>query len=95
MVEGAEGHPVLKGVAPFKSAGSLYKNPAVAGDATVLLTGTIPGHTEPVAWTRTYKGGRVFYTSLGHPRDFEDENFVRMVVNALYWTIHQAPAEGK
>ena len=30
-------HPILKGVSPFKSNGSLYKNPKVAPDVTVLL----------------------------------------------------------
>ena len=28
-------------------------------------------HDEPVTWTRTHAGGRVFYTSLGHQEDFE------------------------
>ena len=61
-------------------------SPAVAKDVTVLMTGTIPDHTEPVTWVREHKGGRVFYTSLGHPDDFKDENFVRMLTNAVFWT---------
>lgn len=81
----AKDHPVLKGVRPFQSRGSLYKNPKLAADVNVLLEGSIPGHTEPIAWTRTYKGGRVFYTSLGHPSDFKDENFVRLLINGIYW----------
>lgn len=85
-------HPIFKGVGPFKSVSSLYKNTGHAKDIEVLLTGTISGDkTEPLAWTRAYKGGRVFYTSLGHQKDFEDENFVQMVVNALYWTAKRAP----
>ena len=28
----------------------------------------------------------MFYTSLGHPDDFKDENFVRMLTNAVFWT---------
>ena len=55
--------------------GSLYKNTGLAADAEVLLTGSIPGHTEPIAWTRVHNGGRVFYTSLGHPEDFKNANF--------------------
>lgn len=84
--EKAKNHPVLKGVKPFSSVSSLYKNTGIAADCTLLMTGSIPGHTEPLTWIREYKGGRIFYSSLGHPRDFENENFVRMVVNALYWT---------
>jgi putative membrane-bound dehydrogenase-like protein len=86
LVEKASGHPVLKGVKPFNTAGSLYKNNGLAKDVTVLLTGTIPDHTEPVAWTRLHNGGRVFYTSLGYQKDFDEPNFVRLVVNALFWT---------
>ncbi len=90
VAEGAKDHPVLRGVKPFESAGSLYKNPNVAKDVTVLLTGTTPGHTEPVAWVRERKVGgrtqRVFYTSLGHMDDFKDPSFTRLLVNALAWT---------
>ena len=78
-------HPILKGVSGFKSNGSLYKNPNVAADVTVLLSGAIPGNSEPVAWVREKDGRRVFYTSLGHPDDFKDENFTRLLVNGLMW----------
>lgn len=84
IVGAAKDHPVLRGVKPFASAGSLYKNTGLADDVTVLLTGTIPGHTEPVAWTRQ-KAGRVFYTSLGHQKDFSDENFLRLLINGVFW----------
>jgi type 1 glutamine amidotransferase len=84
-------HPVLAGVKPWKSAGSLYKNTGLAKDAEILLTGSIPGYSEPIAWTRGYKGGRIFYTSLGHQKDFEEESFLRMIANALYWTAGRAP----
>ncbi len=90
IAAGAKGHPILRGVKPYESAASLYKNPAVAKDVTVLLTGSIPDHTEPVAWARERKAGgktqRVFYTSLGHPHDFREPSFQRLLVNALSWT---------
>ena len=86
-------HPILAGVKLTQSEGSLYKNTGLAKDVDILLTGSIPGHTEPIAWTRSYKGGRIFYTSLGHRKDFEDANFVRMIVNALYWTTGRTPAK--
>jgi type 1 glutamine amidotransferase len=41
--------------------------------------------SEPVAWTREKDGRRVFYTSLGHPDDFKDDNFIRLIVNGLAW----------
>ena len=90
LADKAQDHPVLHGVRPFRSAGSLYKNPRLAPDATVLLYGGIPtGQTEPVAWVREVAGRRIFYTSLGHPDDFRDENFLRLLLNALEWTTRQ------
>lgn len=86
IVEKNASHPVLKGVKPFESKGSLYKNQGLASDVTVLLEGSIPESTEPIAWTREYKGGRIFYTSLGYQADFEDENFIRLLTNAILWT---------
>jgi type 1 glutamine amidotransferase len=86
LTEAGDKHPVLKGVKPFTATGGLYKNPNVAKDVTVLMTGEIPKSKEPVTWIRDYKGGRIFYTSLGHPKDFEDANFLRMLTNAVFWT---------
>lgn len=82
-------HPILKGVAKeFITGGSLYKTSPLATNTTVLLIGSIPDQSpEPVAWTHHYKGARVFYTSLGHPKDFEDSSFRRMLVNAIFWTL--------
>jgi type 1 glutamine amidotransferase len=85
LVEKAKEHPILKDVKPFKTNGSLYKNPNVAADVTVLLQGSMGKESEPVAWSREKDGRRVFYTSLGHPDDFKDENFVRLLVNGLSW----------
>jgi putative membrane-bound dehydrogenase-like protein len=93
IVERAKDHPILASFKPFESVGSLYKNPNIAKDAEVLLTGDNGEQTEPIAWTRTYKGGRIFYTSLGHQKDFENENFKRMLVNALFWTTKKETAK--
>lgn len=78
-------HPILEGVTAFESVGSLYRNTGIADDTELLLTGTIPGHAEPIAWTRLNHGGRVFYTSLGHPEDFREPSFLRLLTNAVFW----------
>ena len=95
----AKDHPILTGVVPFRSKYSLYKNPDITADAQVLLTGSTPDHTEPVAWTRMNHGGRVFYTSLGGVDDFENPTFQRLIVNALFWTsgreVVEMPTPGK
>jgi len=81
----AKDHPVIEGIVPIRSRGSLYKNAHNAEDTHVLMRGSTHEGNEPVAWTREYKGGRVFYTSLGDQNDFQNRTFLRMVTNALYW----------
>ena len=89
-------HPVLRQVEGFTSPGSLYKNKGVAADVTVLLTGTTPAATEPVAWVRERTVGgrkqRVFYTSLGHPDDFKQPAFQRLLLNAIRWCVKDEKA---
>lgn len=76
----------------------------MVGDAT---KGTEPGgekfgNREPMTWTRelpTADGGvqRVFFTTLGHPRDFLKEAPRRLLVNAILWGLGREeaiPAEG-
>ncbi len=85
VVEAAKGHPILAGVQGFSTPGRIYKNDGHANDIEILLTGSDSEINEPVAWTHRYNGGRAFYTSLGQPADFENENFRRLLVNALFW----------
>jgi type 1 glutamine amidotransferase len=39
----------------------------------------------PVAWTRSYKGGRIFTTTMGSSQDLQNDAFRRLLVNATYW----------
>lgn len=91
ITEKGKDHPILKDFALFHSAGSLYKNEGLATDNEILMTGTNPEHTDPIAWTRMHKGGRVFYTSLGHQQDFTQQGFLRLLANALFWTAGREP----
>ena len=87
---GVEDHPILAGVdlQNLTSRGSLYKVSPLAKTAQSLLLGSIPDQpSEPVAWTnKRATGGRTFYTSLGHPADFEQPEFNRFLRNAVYWS---------
>jgi type 1 glutamine amidotransferase len=85
LVEAEKDNPLLAGVTPFVSRGSLYKNQGIADDCQLLMTGKSPESTEPITWTRMHNGGRVFYTSLGHVQDFQEESFRRLLANALFW----------
>lgn len=90
---GAEKHPILADVdlQNFVGNGSLYRVSPLAKSATPLLIGSIPGKPdEPVAWTNTSSGGgRVFYTSLGHPDDFKSQAFRRLLKNGIEWAIRK------
>ena len=54
----------------------------------------IRGTPNPVLWTKTYKGARVFFTTLGHPKDFEVESMRRLLINGIYWALGRANPEG-
>lgn len=41
----------------------------------------------PVAWTKSYKGGRVFTTTMGSSQDLQNEAFRRLLVNASFWAL--------
>jgi len=41
----------------------------------------------PVAWTKSYKGGRIFTTTMGSAQDLLNEGFRRLLVNATYWAL--------
>lgn len=84
-------HPILNGVDPAKrnTASWHYKVRPLANTTEVLAWGQHEDNEpEPVAWTNTNNyGGKVFYTSLGHPEDFESEAFQTMLVNGTLWTL--------
>ena len=91
MVPEAADHPILKGIEPagFHSRSWLYRMRPLAEAVQPLLIGrwSEAAPPEPVAWTHTYHGGRIFYTSLGHPDDFQVPQFNRLLRNAIYWAL--------
>ncbi len=83
-------HPVLQGVIrdPYPIASALYKTGPLRPSTEVLIWGWVDEQQprEPVAWTnQTAAGGRVFYTSLGHPSDFQRPEFHQLLANAVRW----------
>ncbi|HWB13220.1 MAG TPA: ThuA domain-containing protein [Pirellulales bacterium] len=85
-------HAILAGLPnePFPVGSSLYKTSPLAASADALVMGQVQGvePSEPIAWTNTdYKGGRVFYTSLGHPDDFKIAAFRKLLVNGIFWAL--------
>ena len=94
VVPGMEAHPILMGVdlSRLIGKGSLYKASPLSPRAQVILVGSIPGaSTEPVLWQHPYGRGRVVYTSLGHPGDFAQPNFNRLLLNAIRHLLNSSP----
>jgi len=84
----AVGEAILRGVSPgrFSSPSWLYMVGPLAKSARPLLIGKCGDQPEEaVAWVNTYRGGRVFFTSLGHRDDFAIPQFRRLLVNAVRW----------
>jgi len=89
-------HAILAGVdvTQLQRTGSLYQVSPLAPKTVPLLIGSVEGEDpEPVAWTHTYQGGRVFYTSLGHVGEFKQPAFRRFLANAIFWGLDRPVPE--
>ncbi len=100
-------HPILRGIyGSFPCSSWLYHVTPLVGDCKPLLIGKAINSnttksqeeyplTQPVAWTKSYKGARVFFTTLGHPKDFEESAVRRLLMNGIYWAAgRDVPAGG-
>lgn len=102
-------HPVLRGMSPFRMKEEFYFNirfqlenqDPLAGSTAPLLKVQALGGREPdgnvVAWARERaNGGRGFGTTCGHfYANWEQEQFRRMILNAIAWTAKvEIPAGG-
>jgi type 1 glutamine amidotransferase len=86
------GNPLLRGIgaAGFVSGSSLYRVLPLANSCVPLLIGTWADKPpEPVAWTNEHKGGRVFFTSLGAPEDFNLPEFRSLLRNGVAWAMEK------
>jgi type 1 glutamine amidotransferase len=81
-------HPICRGWKEYELHDEYYLNPTINGEATPLLQVTANGKPVVVGWAYERPGGgRSFGTTLGHYfRNFQDERFRRMIVNAILWT---------
>ncbi len=89
---GASGHEILIGVEKtFPQTWSLYKTSPLKPNTKLLLLGKLDEEeapAEPVAWTfHRADGGRSFYTSLGHVKDFERKSFPNLLENGIRWAV--------
>jgi type 1 glutamine amidotransferase len=96
---GMENHPILRGVKDVFGESDVYQITTLSGDSQPIVMGQVLSGMEPssppntakkqmpIAWVKTYNGGRVFATTMGHAGDFRNEGFRRMLVNGCYWAL--------
>ncbi len=111
LPEENRGHPVLNGVDPFYARSWLYDASELSSAAEPLLIGRAVEGDDPegdhfgdpqvVAWTKLYEGengtGRVFFTTLGHPYDFNNLYMRRTAIQGIFWALgleNKIPEEG-
>jgi uncharacterized protein len=102
ILEERADHPVLRGVQPsFHVRSWLYHALPLHENAEPLLVGYAVegsepggehfGDRHPVAWTHRYEGengsSRVFFTTMGHPRDFFEESMRKLSLNGIFWAL--------
>lgn len=85
--QAAVGDPLLNAAKrdKFHTPAWIYRVAPLTSDAQVVLRGSWneENSPEPVAWKRSTDDRYVFYTSLGHPADYENEDFVNLLSNAV------------
>ena len=87
----------------WKWEDEFYYHKNMASDLRILLAGdlaalndpqkpTTPDNTYPLAWSRTFEGARVWYTSLGHkPEYYSDPLFQKHLLGGILWAMKRRP----
>jgi type 1 glutamine amidotransferase len=96
IIPEAASSPLLTGVAQsFHVRSWLYQvlpDYPLKGSTALLMGHSIDPSTpkaydNPVAWTgQNSYGARFFFTTMGHPEDFDEESFQHLVINAIHWS---------
>lgn len=85
-------HPITQGITSWIMRDETYQmaEPDEDGSNHILLTTNHPKSMKALAWTRTFRGSRVFCYQAGHDAAaFGDSNFQRVQHNALRWLAHR------
>ncbi|NBT14780.1 MAG: hypothetical protein EBS95_00290 [Chitinophagia bacterium] len=95
MIEAVADDPILNGVGKsFHVRSWLYqvlpKFPSNGSKALMMGHSVNPNtnkaYDNPVAWTGINQyGAKIFFTTMGHPEDFDQEPFQHLVINAIHW----------
>ncbi len=81
-------HPITQGVSDFTIYDEFYLFEATRPDRFFLLNGTLEGETIPLAWTRPYGDGEVFYMALGHGNKANtNPAYLQILKQAILWAL--------
>ena len=91
-------HPIMKGFPDghLTAKDELYIIEKVWPNTTVLATSDSEktGESHPVFWTNRFGKSRVFGTTYGHSNEtFEDEVFLKTLINGTLWAAGELPAK--
>lgn len=79
-------HLVTLGMTDFEIHDEGYSNLELIPGITPLLSTLHPECNEIIAWTNQYSNSKIVYLIFGHDnKAYEDEDFGRLITNALVW----------
>jgi hypothetical protein len=88
-------HPVTLGISDFELFDETYKGFYVSPRVKPLLKTQDPTSTPVIGWTHRYGKARVVTLQSGHDTPtFQDDNFRRLVKQAILYVYHGNPHEG-
>jgi len=96
VIQSAKNHPILSGINPnFHVNSWLYRvlpDYPTKGSTWLLMGKSInpdkAAIENPVAWIgKNSFGAKIFMTTLGHPEDFQVEDFQHLIINAILWEL--------
>jgi uncharacterized protein len=78
-------HPITQGVGDFEVEDEIYIS-AFEPTVQILASAEWQGKAHPMAWTKSYGQGRVFYTTLGHTKNtFERPAMQQLITQGVRW----------
>lgn len=78
-------HAITQGITDFEVEDEIYIS-AYAPTVHILASAQWQGRAFPMAWTKTYGQGRVFYTTLGHgPGTFARAAMQQVIIQGVRW----------
>jgi hypothetical protein len=79
-------HPITQGIDDFRTTSEQYYMHVDPGNHVLATTVFPPNVVMPVAWTRHWGKGRVFYCSLGHvAKTVLEPQILRLITQGLLW----------